>query len=170
MPTNMEKAPSFSSTKVKQTKWMRYCHGPGRPAIFSFPLSLFLTLSSQLELGRPWCLAVPLGAASLTQFLPTHLFTITTVDYLLGKRQAEPFTSCQIIISLVLVIGVSAWTWVTCKVRDSLIVHLFEKTDQKIKAGHSFLLLTWNILPHWLSILDPPTHKLMMCCLWTSQL
>lgn len=111
-----------------------------RPALFSSPLYLFLTLSSQLELGRPWCLAVPLGAASLTQFLPTHLFTITTVDYLLGKRQAETFTSCQIITSLVLLIRVSTWSWVPCKLRDSLYVYLFQKTDQKIKAGHSFLL------------------------------
>lgn len=81
-----------------------------RPALFSSPLYLFLTLSSQLELSRPWCLAVPLGAASLTQFLPTHLFTITTVDYLLGKWQAETFTSCQIITSLVLLIRVSTWS------------------------------------------------------------
>lgn len=111
-----------------------------RPALFSSPLYLFLTLSSQLELGRPWCLAVHLGAASLTQFLPTHLFTITTVDYLLGKWQAETFTSCQNITSLVLLIRVSTWSWVPCKQRDSLYVHLFQKTDQKIKAGHSFLL------------------------------
>lgn len=60
------------------------------------------SLCSQVELGRPWCLA-PLGGAFLPLVQPAHLSSINSLSP--GNKRLTETTLCPIVITFMVVIS-----------------------------------------------------------------
>lgn len=81
-------------------------HDPSRPSPFYLPPSLTFCLLTG-GFGQGWCLAPPLGGTSLPLIQPTHWFATSSL-LPRNKRPAETSTLCQIVVTFMVEIRLSA--------------------------------------------------------------